>query len=202
MPPTGRKLDPLAQVPDEVLDKVQRHADRVIHGASKELVVSYNAFINLPVKAPGSVKERAEKRVCSVLATDNSPGGIEHLHARIGVCPKVLGAVAAAGAEQLISDPSQASHMRTLVSEAENFHGGQTSSTANAAFKEMSTHMVQNIMNNPLVQHAWGIGGYAHTTKLEVLNLLVLFPDVLLADFFFYLERMCLRRLCHPMLAC
>lgn len=83
----------------------------------------------------------------------------------------MLGAVAAAGVEQVISDPEQASHMRTLVSEANKFHGGQTSSTANTAFKEISGHVVTNIMNNPLVKKVWGIGGFAHSVDMQVLNI-------------------------------
>lgn len=65
VPPTGRTLDPLAKVPAEVLDKVQRHTDRVFHAASKEPVVSFNVVVNMPVNAPDSVAQRPEKRVLS-----------------------------------------------------------------------------------------------------------------------------------------
>ena len=40
VPTTGKTLDPLAKVPEEVLDKVQRHTDRFFHAASPELVLT------------------------------------------------------------------------------------------------------------------------------------------------------------------
>ncbi len=42
VPNTGKTIDPLAQMPQEVLDKIQRHSDRVAVAASKGVVVSYN----------------------------------------------------------------------------------------------------------------------------------------------------------------
>jgi hypothetical protein len=143
---TGKTLDPLVKVPQKVLDKVQRHTDRFFHVASKDLVVSFNVIANVTVKAPGGVAERAEQRVVSMLIAD------ETVHGRIGVCPKLLGAVAATAVERTLSHPSQASHMRTLVSEANKFHDGQTSTTANRAFKKIAGHVVTNMMNNPLMQ--------------------------------------------------
>jgi hypothetical protein len=122
VPTTGKTLDRLAKVPQEVLDKAQRHTDRFFHAASEELVVSFNVVANMAVKAPGGVAERAEQRVVSMLIADG--GAVEAVHDRIGVCPKLLGAVAEAAVERTLSHPSQASHMRTLVSEANKFHGG------------------------------------------------------------------------------
>jgi hypothetical protein len=150
VPTTGKTLDPLAKVPEDVLEKVQRHKDGFFHAASPELVVSYNAIANMAVKAPGGVAQRAENRVVSTLIADD--GAVEAVHECLGVSPRLLGAVVAAAVEHAVSYPAQASHMRTLVSEANKFNGGQTSTTANTAFKAIAGHVVTNIMNNPLMQ--------------------------------------------------
>ena len=62
--------------------------------------------------------------------------------------------------------------MRTLVSEANKFHGGQTSTTANTAFKAIAGHVVTSIINNPLMQTFCGIGGYANSVDMEVLDVI------------------------------
>ena len=113
-------------------------------------MISYNAIANMAVKVPGGVAQRAEHRVVSTLIADD--GAVEDVHERIGVCPRLLGAVAAAAVEHAVSYPAQASHMRTLVSEANKFNGVQTSTTANTAFKAIADHVVTKIMNNPLMQ--------------------------------------------------
>ncbi len=132
-------------------------------------MVSFNVIANVAVKAPGGVAERAEQRVVSMLIADGD--AVEAVHETIGVCPKLLGAVAAAAVERTLCHPSQASHMKTLVSEANKFHGGQTSTTANKAFKKIAGHVVTNMMNNPLMQTFCGIGGFAESVHMQVIDI-------------------------------
>ena len=166
VPTTGKTQDPLAQMPQEVLETIQRHSDRVAGAASEEVVVSYNVVVNIHAKAPDGVAERAEQRVSSQLIVGLD--AVEAIEERIGVNPKVLGAVIGCGVEKACSHPAQGAHMRTLLAEAKQFHGHQTSSVANNALEGFAGHVVSNIIKNENMQKLCGIGGKIKSCAIKV----------------------------------